>query len=160
MIASLTRIINSGDAIRKIEGTFSGTLGYVMTKLQEGLPYSEIVNEAARLGYTEPDPRDDLGGVDVARKALIMARTLGWELEMKDVKIEPLYPQTFAGLPVPEFLKKIAELDQQFAAKSTSADKEGKVLRYCATVENGVLEVKYFSEYDKQPHISLHANAY
>ena len=77
VIVTLNRLVASGDTVQRIAGTFSGTLGYVMTGLQAGQPFSEVVREAHRLGYTEPDPRDDLGGVDVARKALILARGLG-----------------------------------------------------------------------------------
>ncbi len=85
----------------RIAGTFSGTLGYVMTGLQEGRAFSEIVREAHELGYTEPDPRDDLGGIDVARKALILARGMGWELNMDDVDVTGLYPADMQALAVP-----------------------------------------------------------
>ena len=74
-----------GDEVQRITGAFSGTLGYVMSGLQEGRPFSEIVTEAYEQGYTEPDPREDLNGLDVARKALILARGLGWRLDLKDV---------------------------------------------------------------------------
>jgi len=141
MIAALTRIINSGDKIKRIEGTFSGTLGYVMTELQTGTPYSEIVNEAANLGYTEPDPRDDLAGTDVGRKACILARTMGWEIEMKDVQIEPLFTANLAALSVPEFLKSLNALDDEYKQKSAAADAENKVLRYTALLQDGKAEV-------------------
>jgi homoserine dehydrogenase len=137
MVASLNRFINSGDTINKIQGTFSGTLGYLMTGLQEGKPYSAVVQEAFDLGFTEPDPRDDLGGVDVGRKALIVARSLGWDLEMSDVKIEPLYPDSIASLPIPEFMKALPTLDAEYTAKGKAAAEDNKVLRYVATIEKG-----------------------
>lgn len=120
----------------KIAGTFSGTLGYVMTGLQAGNKFSEVVREAHRLGYTEPDPRDDLGGVDVARKALILARGMGWQMEMSDVTIEGLYPLSMDGISVAKFLEAIASLDEYFAGQVKNAAKEGKVLRFAATVSN------------------------
>lgn len=135
MIACLTRILDSGDAIKTVQGAMSGTLGYLMTGLQEGKPYSQVVQEAFDLGFTEPDPRDDLGGVDVGRKALIVARSLGWDMDMDDVQIEPLFPASMEKLPIPEFLKALPSLDADFTAKAVAADKEGKVLRYVATVQ-------------------------
>lgn len=141
MMACLNRLVASGDTVKKVQGAMSGTLGYVMTGLQEGKPYSKVVQEAFDLGFTEPDPRDDLGGVDVARKALITARSLGWDLEMDDVKIEPLFPPHMAKLPIPEFMQALPSLDAEYAARGAAAAKEGKVLRYVATVENGQCEV-------------------
>merc|ERR1711972_1073986 len=112
----------------------SGTLGYVMSGLQSGRSFSEVVLKAKELGYTEPDPRDDLGGVDVARKALILARTLGMRLEMSDVKVEALYPDSLAKLSVPDFLKSLPTLDKSFGEKVAAARKQGKVLRYAGSV--------------------------
>ena len=101
---------------------------------QAGDKFSDVVLKAKELGYTEPDPRDDLGGVDVARKALILARTLGMTLEMSDVKVEPLYPEAMAGLSVPDFLEALPSLDADFSKKVADASAEGKVLRYAASV--------------------------
>jgi homoserine dehydrogenase len=141
VIATLNRLVASGDPVTRIAGTFSGTLGYVMTGLQAGKAFSEIVREAHQLGYTEPDPRDDLGGVDVARKALILARGIGWQLEMSDVAISGLYPATMADLSVTEFMSALPELDAEFAAQVAAAKADGKVLRYAATVADGRCEV-------------------
>lgn len=141
IIAALNRLVASGDQVRRIAGTFSGTLGYVMTGLQEGRPFSEVVREAHKLGYTEPDPRDDLGGVDVARKALILARGLGWTLELADVQVTSLYPAHLESLAVPDFLAALPELDAEFAGQVASARQQGQVLRYAATVEEGQCRV-------------------
>lgn len=141
VIATLNRLVASGDAITRMAGTFSGTLGYLMTGLQEGRPFSQVVREAHSLGYTEPDPRDDLGGVDVARKALILARGLGWRLDMTDVAVTGLYPEAMAGLSVAKFMAALPELDSHFAGLVADAAGEGKVLRYAATVENGGCQV-------------------
>jgi homoserine dehydrogenase len=137
VIAALNRLVASGDAVGRITGTFSGTLGYVMTGLQEGRPFSEVVREAHKLGYTEPDPRDDLGGVDVARKALILARGLGWTLELAAVQVTGLYPAHMDSLTVADFLAALPALDGEFASQVQEAAAHGQVLRYAATVENG-----------------------
>lgn len=141
VIATLNRLVASGDTISQITGTFSGTLGYVMTGLQAGQPFSEIVREAHALGYTEPDPRDDLGGIDVARKALILARGMGWDLGMTDVAVTGLYPESMASLSVDEFMAALPQLDEEFATKVAAAEAEGNVLRYAATIVDGHCEV-------------------
>jgi homoserine dehydrogenase len=141
VIAALNRLVASGDSVTRITGTFSGTLGYVMTGLQQGRPFSEVVREAHQLGYTEPDPRDDLGGVDVARKALILARGLGWPLELSDVTVTGLYPAHMESLTVAEFLAALPELDADFAQQVQAAAAQGQVLRYAATVEAGACRV-------------------
>lgn len=135
VVATLNRLVSSGDTINRISGTFSGTLGYLMTGLEEGRSFSETVQEAFRLGYTEPDPRDDLGGVDVARKALILARGMGWHMEMKQVEVNGLYPETLADLSVDTFLAKLPSLDEHYRKEVAQAATEGKVLRYAASVE-------------------------
>lgn len=141
VIATLNRLMSSGDEVERITGTFSGTLGYVMTGLQEGKPLSAIVREAHSLGYTEPDPRDDLGGVDVARKALILARGLGWQLDLDDIEVQGLYPAAMDGLTVAEFMDALPQLDAEFAARVAAAQAGGQVLRFAAMVENGVCRV-------------------
>jgi len=141
VIATLNRLIASGDQVQRITGAFSGTLGYLMTGLQEGRPFSAVVREAHDLGYTEPDPRDDLGGVDVARKALILARGLGWRLALDDVAVTGLYPETMAGLSVAEFMDALPQLDTHFYTLVAEATGEEKVLRYAATVEAGACRV-------------------
>lgn len=138
VIVTLHRLLGSGDDVKQITGTFSGTLGYVMTGLQEGRPFSEVVRDAHRLGYTEPDPRDDLGGVDVARKSLILARQMGWRLDLDDVEVEGLYPHRMDALQsVDEFLAALPELDGDYAERVRSAGAQGCVLRYAAVVADG-----------------------
>ena len=141
VIATLNRLVAAGDPVTHVAGTFSGTLGYVMTGLQAGQRFSAIVREAHKLGYTEPDPRDDLGGIDVARKALILARGIGWELDMEDVAVTGLYPAEMADLTVPEFLDAIERLDDDFAAQVDAAAAQGNVLRFAATLADGACTV-------------------
>jgi homoserine dehydrogenase len=135
VIATLTRLVASGDVIQRVAGTFSGTLGFLMTGLESGRLFSEVVREAHQLGYTEPDPRDDLGGVDVARKALILARGMGHRLEMKDVEVKGLYPPLMESLSVAEFMDALPQLDEHYQDEVARAAAEGKVLRYAATIQ-------------------------
>ena len=136
--ATLARIVASGDHVTRITGTISGTLGFLMSGLEQGRTFSDLVCEAHRKGYTEPDPREDLGGLDVARKALILARTLGWKLEMKDVEVKGLYPHgELDKLEATEFLSRIAELDEGFSERVRRAAESGSSLRYAARVEDG-----------------------
>lgn len=141
VVSTLNRLIACGDTVTRIAGAFSGTLGFVMTGLQAGEPFSAVVREAHRLGYTEPDPRDDLGGLDVARKALILARGLGWRMEMSDIQVRGLYPPEMGSLSVAEFLQALPQLDADFRDRVQTAAEAGKVLRYAATVENECIRV-------------------
>ncbi|HEX2912463.1 MAG TPA: homoserine dehydrogenase [Chloroflexia bacterium] len=141
VISTLRALLDAQDSVRQISGTFSGTLGYLTTNLEEGVPYSQAVAEAKRLGYTEPDPRDDLGGVDVARKALILARMLGSEQELKDIEIEALYPLEMSNLSVAEFMLRTPELDEEYRQRFETASQAGASLRYVATVEGGKCRV-------------------
>ncbi len=141
VIATLNRLVSSGDEIERIAGSFSGTLGFLMTGLEAGRSYSETVHEAYRLGYTEPDPRDDLGGVDVARKALILARGIGWRIEMAQVQVNGLYPERLAGLSVDDFLAALPSLDEEYRQQVERAASAGKVLRYAATLADGACSV-------------------
>lgn len=134
IIATLRSMVKSGDKITHIEGVMSGTLGYICSQLERGMSYSQAVRQAFESGYTEPDPRDDLSGFDVLRKAVILARTAGWQLEREDFRVEPMYDEMLLGDKVSEFLQNTTFLDQTYAHKVESAAKQGKVLRYLATI--------------------------
>eukprot|EP00899_Mesostigma_viride_P020967 jgi/Mesvir1/28872/Mv17968-RA.1 len=139
IIACLGRLLAANDPIKSISGACSGTLGFVMTGLGQGKKFSEVVTQAKANGYTEPDPRDDLGGMDVARKALIMARTLGWRLNMDDVKVESLFPPEMSSskMSVGEFMAALPSLDSAFSDRVAKASEQQQVLRYTATVVDG-----------------------
>jgi homoserine dehydrogenase len=134
VIDTLQYLVNTGDTFTLIEGCLSGTLGFLCSELEKGLLYSEVVANARAAGYTEPDPRDDLSGKDVARKALILARTAGWRLEESDLTIEALYPALLADMDVESFMQQVNVLDAEFAKRIQSAEAQGKVLRYVAHV--------------------------
>ena len=135
VISALRYLLNTGDQATVIKGCLSGTLGYLCAQLERGVPYSVAVSQAHSLGYTEPDPREDLSGRDVARKMLILARTVGWPIEMADVVVEPLYPEALAGVSIGEFLAATSTLDEEYACRVSEAQVEGNVLRYVARVD-------------------------
>ncbi|GBG31086.1 Homoserine dehydrogenase [Hondaea fermentalgiana] len=137
VICTLQRMIDSGDRVTHVEGQLSGTLGYILSALQAGGKFSEIVREAKAQGFTEPDPRDDLSGTDVARKALILARTMGENISMDQITVEALFPESFASLPLDEFMDRLPEMDADIEAKVQEAASKGEMLRYAAVVEPG-----------------------
>jgi homoserine dehydrogenase len=134
VIQTLHELRDTGDAITLIEGCVSGTLGYLCAELERGVPYSQAVAQARAFGYTEPDPRDDLSGKDVARKTLILARTAGWPLEAHHLTVEPLYSEALAGLSIEAFMAAATTLDAVYAARVAEAQAQGNVLRYVARV--------------------------
>lgn len=141
IIATLNRLVCSGDEIHHIAGNFSSTVGFITTGLQKGRPFSQMVGEAHSSGYTEPDPREDLAGLDMARKALILARGLGWKMELSEIDLVGLYPSSFASLPLKSFLQRLPELDHDFEEQIQEAAAQDKVLRYFANIEKGGIRV-------------------
>lgn len=144
VIASLNRLLSSGDPVHRIIGSLSGTLGYVMSEVEDGKPFSEVVKVAKNLGFTEPDPRDDLSGMDVARKALILARLLGRRINLDSIKIESLYPDEMGpdAMSVEEFLGSgIVSLDNDVQERVKRASLNGNVLRYVCVIEGSRCEV-------------------
>lgn len=123
------------DFIRKVEGCFSGTLGYILSELEkEEKSFSGIVRAAKEDGYTEPNPWDDLNGLDVARKLLILARYSGLEIDMQDLQIEPLISEKYGELSGEEFLDALKEEDMRFYELVAKAKKRKSVLRYVASL--------------------------
>lgn len=143
VLGTLRTLLETGDQVAAIEGCFSGTLGYLATALEDGTPFGAAVREAKSRGWTEPDPRDDLGGTDVARKALILARTAGVDAELSDVAVESLYPASMAELGADEFMTRVDELDQPLRDRFAAASAAGATLRYVASadIEHGSLRV-------------------
>jgi aspartokinase/homoserine dehydrogenase 1 len=135
VIHTLKDLVATGDEIRSISGIFSGTLAYLFNLFDGTRPFSEIVREARTKGYTEPDPRDDLSGKDVARKAVILAREAGLALELDDIAVESLVPPALANASVDEFLKRLPDFDAPMAERVAAARRAGQVLRYVATID-------------------------
>jgi len=134
VIQTLKDLVETGDDIQSISGIFSGTLAYLFNVLDGSQPFSEIVRDARARGYTEPDPRDDLSGTDVARKAVILAREAGLDLELDDIEVESLVPRGLAGASVEEFLDNLSDFDAPMADRVRSAAEDNEQLRYVADV--------------------------
>jgi len=135
VINTLKDLVVTGDDIERISGIFSGTLAYLFNVFDGTQPFSEIVREARARGYTEPDPRDDLSGMDVARKAVILAREAGLDIELDQLDVESLVPEKLAKASVDEFLERLADFDAPMAERVARARAEHKVLRYVADVD-------------------------
>jgi aspartokinase/homoserine dehydrogenase 1 len=142
VIDTMHALILSGDRLSTFEGVLSGSLSKIFGMLEDGMAFSEAVAEAMRLGFTEPDPRDDLTGMDVARKLLIIAREVGMELELENIEVEPVIPAGYAAeASVSELVPELQKLDQDFADRVRAADGEQAVLRYVGRIEGGACSV-------------------
>ncbi len=143
VVQTLRDLLDTGDELLSAEGMFSGTLAWLCNRHDGKQPFSALVREAHALGYTEPDPRDDLSGTDVARKLVILAREAGWSLSMDDVSVESLVPAALAGVPREEFMQRLDELDAPMAAKLAQARACHGVLRHVAHLDhNGHASVR------------------
>jgi len=132
VIDTLRKLVESGDRVQAIEGCPSGTLGFLFGQLGRGASFSEALRDAIAAGYTEPDPRIDLSGLDVARKALILARIIGFRGDLHAVRTETLVPAELRDVSRDEFLARASELDAPWAARVEAARVRGTVLRYRA----------------------------
>jgi len=135
VIQTLRDLIDSGDTVRRIDGIFSGTLAWLFNRFEPGQSFSSLVREARESGYTEPDPRDDLSGTDVARKLVILGREIGLELSLGDVEVENLVPDGLESASVEEFLDSLDQLDASMAGRLERATGQGQVLRYVAALD-------------------------
>jgi bifunctional aspartokinase / homoserine dehydrogenase 1 len=135
IIQTLRDLRQTGDDVTRIEGIFSGTLAYLFNVFDGKEPFSSIVRAAKAKGYTEPDPRDDLSGVDVARKLIILGREMGLTLEMSDVQVEGLVPRELEKCSVQEFMERLPEFDATMAGTLDDARKKNQVLRYVGRID-------------------------
>lgn len=149
IISPINDLIKSGDRIVKLEAVLSGTLNFIVNELSAEKPLSAVIAEAKEKGYSEPDPRVDLSGTDVARKILILAREAGYKLEIDDIDKTPFVPQEYLDTAnVEEFMQKVKELDAEFEERRKQMEAKGLVLRYVATFENGKAKIG-FKEVDE-----------
>jgi aspartokinase/homoserine dehydrogenase 1 len=135
VITTVRDLRETGDEIASIEGILSGTFAYLFNTYDGTVPFSRIVADAKARGYTEPDPRDDLSGLDVARKLIILGREMGLDLEMSDVQVESLVPPVLTDCSIDEFLQRLPEYDAAMQSRYQKARAEGQVLRYVARLE-------------------------
>ena len=140
IISTLRDLIRSGDEIIRIEGVLSGTLSYLFSEVANGLPLSEALENAYQSGYTEPDPRDDLSGEDVARKMLILAREMGLSLEREDIELSPILSKELFDLPKQEFLDSMNALLADWQPPLDVTD-NGSSMHYIGTIENGSIRI-------------------
>lgn len=142
IISTLRNLIDTGDQVHSIQGILSGTLAYLFNSYDGTTPFSEIVRVARESGYTEPDPRDDLSGMDVARKLTILARELGQDIEIGHFPVENLIPEELRNVDATQFMADLPLYDEQMQARYAEAQAEGKVLRYIASLQaNGEASV-------------------
>jgi homoserine dehydrogenase len=134
-------MVDTGDEIVSIDACLSGTLNYLCTALEDGTAFSEAVRTARSMGITEPDPRDDLCGLDVARKALILTRMTGVRAELGDIVRESLVPEHLMGVDLGDFLEGLASIDSSMRERQLAADEQGLVLRYLAEIKQGKARV-------------------
>ena len=156
VISTLNDLLISGDKVIKIEAVLSGTLSYIFNTFNSETKFSDVVKKAKAEGYTEPDPRDDLSGTDVARKLLILAREIGIGLELKDINVQSLVPKECESCKSgDEFLAKLPEHDGYFADIANKAKLENKVLRFIGKIESGKAEVSLQAVDSNHPFYSL-----
>nr|MCU0421129.1 bifunctional aspartate kinase/homoserine dehydrogenase I [Cyclobacteriaceae bacterium] len=156
VINTLNDLLLSGDKIIRIEAVLSGTMNFIFSSFAQGTSFSEIVAEAKAKGYTEPDPRDDLNGLDVARKLLILARECGMKMEIQQIETENVVPEPCRNLPdVAEFMNELKKFDGYFDEQRARAEAAGHKLRYMAVLEKNHARVRLQGVDDQHPFYSL-----
>ncbi|KAL3830358.1 hypothetical protein ACJIZ3_019160 [Penstemon smallii] len=150
IISTLQGLLETGDKILRIEGIFSGTLSYIFNNFAGERAFSEVVKEAKDAGYTEPDPRDDLSGTDVARKVIILARESGLKLELSDIPIQSLVPEPLKDRSPEEYMHQLPQYDQDWSKQRQEAEATGEVLRYVGVVDvvnkKGTVELRRYKK--------------
>ncbi len=141
IIQTLKDLMRSGDEIISISGVVSGTMTYIFGNLEQGMPFDEVVRSAKEAGISEPDPRDDLSGEDVARKFLILARTIGFRFEREEVEVEDLIPEHLKEISQEEFVNRLHEDNAGWQKRVEEASQKGEVLRYTGHLEKGSIKV-------------------
>lgn len=134
VISTLRALLDTGDAVLEITGALSGTMGAIFSDVTAGKPFSRAVRDAKAHSYTEPDPRDDLSGLDIARKALILARTMGREIDLAEISVESLVPPELADVSVDEFLDRLDRADAEIGQLGRTAAETGASLKFVAHV--------------------------
>lgn len=137
IIGTINDLRNSGDKILKIEAVLSGTLNFIFNELSESVPFSEAVKRAKEQGYSEPDPRIDLSGIDVIRKLIILTREAGYKAEQDNVEKQLFIPESFFNGSLEEFWSNLPKLDTEFEEKRKQLEAQNKRWRFVAKMEMG-----------------------
>ena len=156
VINTLQDLILSGDKVIRIEAVLSGSMNFIFSEFEKGMPFSEVVRLAKEKGYTEPDPRDDLSGMDVGRKILILGREAEQDLHFEDISIQSMVPEDCRETKdVETFFEKLRAHDGEFNQMLQKAQSEGKKLRFMASLENGKAKVGLNALDSNHPFYSL-----
>ena len=142
IITTLQDMIKTGDRVLKVEGIISGTLNYIFSELATNRSFSEVVIEAKHIGVTEPDPREDLSGMDVARKLVCLAREIGHETTLDEINVHTLVPDALTSCTIDEFLEKLPCYDDRMQSMITKANADNERLCYIGSIDsNGTVNV-------------------
>lgn len=156
IVRTLKDLMMSGDRILRIEAILSGTISFIFNNFNGESSFHDIVEKAQEMGFTEPDPRDDLNGTDFMRKMLILARDAGYPLEAADVKLDAILPQAcMDAKSVEDFYKELKKADEHFNQLKETAAKENKALRYIGILENGKVEINLEMVDENHPFFTL-----
>lgn len=156
IIDTIRNLKDTGDKIQKFEAILSGTISYLFNQLTESGKFSDIVKKARDLGYTEPDPRVDLSGIDFARKILLLVREFGIDMEFEDIRIEPLLsPYTSEDVSLQEFYQRLVGEDERYSQLVQKAKEKGCVIRWIGKYENGRASIKLEWVSNEHPFFTL-----
>ncbi|HEY6099594.1 MAG TPA: hypothetical protein VIW03_09200, partial [Anaeromyxobacter sp.] len=155
VIDTFLKLVESGDRVLRIDGCLSGTLGFLLTELERGRRFSDSVRLAVERGYSEPDPREDLSGADVGRKALILGRLVGFPGEPADVRLESLVPESARKVPLARFLSGLEKHDAEWERRVAGVKARGRVLRYVASVTPRTIRVGLVAVLPGEPFAAL-----
>ncbi len=156
IVRVLKDLMMSGDRLLKIEAILSGTISYIFNNFRGDASFYDVVKKAQELGFTEPDPRDDLGGIDFMRKMLILGRDAGYPIESSDVQLGNILPEScLKANSVDEFYAELLKADEYFNNLKEEAEKQGKVIRYIGTLENGKVAISLQMVDESHPFYAL-----
>lgn len=141
VVQTIQNLKNCGDQITRIQGVLSGTMTYIFGELDRGIPFSQAVKKAAELGYSEPDPRDDLSGEDVARKFLILARAAGYKVERNNIRLENQIPEELVKVSAGAFLDRLPDYDEYWEKRVSESAQKGETLRFVGEMNQGNINI-------------------
>jgi aspartokinase/homoserine dehydrogenase 1 len=155
VIKTISDLVLSGDKIYRIEAVLSGTLNFIFNEMSSSLTFSKAIRKAKEKGYTEPDPRVDMSGMDVVRKIMILAREAGYQIEQKDVEIKKILPDDCFEGELNDFYKKAEKYDSEFEIKRLELEKVNRKWRFFAIFDKGKAKVELASVGTEHPSFYL-----